>query len=116
MATSLAISVGDRTTAVERLLKVTRLIPFVGEPWTLLSQMYLHDGAYAMARESSRNALVRLLRMGFAWDYGHPWNGWIAIARLTHYRASRLMRGLTHLPLTPEGRIHLPSVPSQKGF
>ena len=76
----------------------------------LLSQLYLRAHDFRGAREAARAGLYRLLRMGFAWDFRQPWSGWIAAARLTHCRASRMLRGEDHLPYDTRGMIHLPDL------
>eukprot|EP00747_Dinoflagellata_sp_TGD_P078747 gnl/TRDRNA2_/TRDRNA2_160211_c0_seq1.p1 gnl/TRDRNA2_/TRDRNA2_160211_c0~~gnl/TRDRNA2_/TRDRNA2_160211_c0_seq1.p1 ORF type:complete len:565 (+),score=72.09 gnl/TRDRNA2_/TRDRNA2_160211_c0_seq1:90-1697(+) len=92
---------------IPMLQAVAELNPFVGEPLVLLAQLRLALGDYSGARAAARTGLVRLVRTGFAWDASHPWPGWIGTARLAHYRASRLLRGLPPLPRTAAGKVQL---------
>ncbi len=92
------------------LSEVAHLNPFIGEPLVLLSQIYLNHGEPQRAKIASASALQRLYDTGFAWDGRRSWKAWVAMARMIHFRSSRLARGVPDLPRSADGHLHLPIV------
>lgn len=62
--------------------------PFVGEPYVLLSQVYLSEGRYEEAEKEAERGLTLLLGWGSPWDKRTSWEGWIAWARVCLIKAT----------------------------
>lgn len=61
--------------------------PYVGEPYVVLSQVYLTQGRFEEAKRQAETGLILLLQWGSAWDKRTSWEGWIAWARVLLMKA-----------------------------
>lgn len=61
--------------------------PYVGEPYVVLSQIYLKKGMYEDAEREVERGLRLLLEWGSAWDKRASWEGWIAWGRVLLMKA-----------------------------
>ena len=78
---------GFRGKAEEVLKGCIEKNPFVGEPHVLLSQVYLSKGRYEEGEKEAERGLILLLEWGSSWDKRHPWEGWVAWARVLLMKA-----------------------------
>ncbi|XP_061357918.1 uncharacterized protein LOC133302189 [Gastrolobium bilobum] len=61
--------------------------PFVGEPYVVLSQVYLTEGRFEEAEKHAERGLTLLLEWGCPWDKRTSWEGWIAWTRVLLMKA-----------------------------
>jgi len=61
--------------------------PFVGEPYVVLSQVYLTKGRFEDAEKEAERGLTLLLEWGCHWDKRVSWEGWIAWIRVLLMKA-----------------------------
>ncbi|KAL3001385.1 hypothetical protein AAZX31_09G263900 [Glycine max] len=73
--------------AEELLLESIEKNPFVGEPYVVLSQVYLTEGRFEEAEKHAERGLKLLLEWGCPWDKRTSWEGWVAWTRVLLKRA-----------------------------
>ncbi|XP_027360151.1 uncharacterized protein LOC113868608 [Abrus precatorius] len=73
--------------AEELLIGCINKNPFVGEPYVVLSQVYLTNGRFEEAEKEAERGLTLLLEWGCPWDKRTSWEGWIAWARVLLMKA-----------------------------
>ncbi|KAK7310328.1 hypothetical protein RJT34_07777 [Clitoria ternatea] len=73
---------GDGGRGEELLVRSIERNPFVGEPYVVLSQVYLRDGRFEEAEEKAERGLALLLEWGCPWDKRTSWEGWVAWTRV----------------------------------
>lgn len=73
--------------AEELLLESIEKNPFVGEPYVVLSQVYLTEGRFEEAEKHAERGLKLLLEWGCPWDKRTSWEGWVAWTRVLLMRA-----------------------------
>lgn len=61
--------------------------PFVGEPYVVLSQVYLTEGRFEEAEKMAQKGLTLLLEWGSPWDKRTSWEGWVAWSRVLLMKA-----------------------------
>lgn len=61
--------------------------PFVGEPYVVLSQVYLTEGRFEEAERHAERGLTLLLEWGCPWDKRVSWEGWISWTRVLLMKA-----------------------------
>ncbi|TKY69036.1 hypothetical protein E2542_SST05300 [Spatholobus suberectus] len=61
--------------------------PFVGEPYVVLSQVYLTKGRFDEAERRAERGLSLLLEWGCPWDKRTSWEGWVAWTRVLLMKA-----------------------------
>ncbi|CAJ1933024.1 unnamed protein product [Sphenostylis stenocarpa] len=61
--------------------------PFVGEPYVVLSQVYLSKGRFEEAEKQAEKGLRLLLEWGCPWDKRTSWEGWVAWTRVLLMKA-----------------------------
>ncbi|KAI4358053.1 hypothetical protein L6164_001959 [Bauhinia variegata] len=71
----------------ELLLGSIEKNPFVGEPYVVLSQVYLTMGRFEEAEKHAERGLTLLLEWGSPWDKRTSWEGWIAWVRVLLMKA-----------------------------
>ena len=74
-------------TVEELLLGSIEKNPFFGEPYVVLSQVYLTKGEYEEAEKHAEKGLTLLLEWASPWDKRTSWEGWIAWARVLLMKA-----------------------------
>ncbi|KAL2339355.1 hypothetical protein Fmac_007295 [Flemingia macrophylla] len=62
-------------------------IPYVGEPYVVLSQVYLTQRRFEEAEKMARKGLTLLLEWGCPWDKRTSWEGWVAWSRVLLMKA-----------------------------
>ncbi|KAK7308349.1 hypothetical protein VNO77_41951 [Canavalia gladiata] len=77
-----AVCNGDSKGVEELLLGSINKNPFVGEPYVVLSQLYLTKGRFEEAEKQAERGLTLLLEWGSPWDKRTSWEGWIAWTRV----------------------------------
>ncbi|KAK7273429.1 hypothetical protein RIF29_14478 [Crotalaria pallida] len=73
--------------AEELLVESIKKNPFVGEPYVVLSQVYLTNGRFEEAEKHAERGLTLLLEWGCPWDKRTSWEGWIAWSRVLFMKA-----------------------------
>lgn len=73
--------------AEELLVGSIKKNPFVGEPYVVLSQVYLTNGRFEEAERHAERGLTLLLEWGCPWDKRTSWEGWIAWSRVLLMKA-----------------------------
>ncbi|RDX67488.1 hypothetical protein CR513_53631, partial [Mucuna pruriens] len=71
----------------ELLLGSINKNPFVGEPYVVLSHVYLTMGRFDEAEKQAERGLRLLLEWGCPWDKRTSWEGWIAWTRVLLMKA-----------------------------
>lgn len=71
----------------ELLVKSIEKNPFVGEPYVVLSQVYLTKGRFEEAEREAERGLGLLLEWGCHWDKRVSWEGWISWSRVLLMKA-----------------------------
>lgn len=71
----------------ELLVKSIEKNPFVGEPYVVLSQVYLTKGRFEEGEKEAERGLTLLLEWGCHWDKRVSWEGWIAWTRVLLMKA-----------------------------
>ncbi|KAE9595331.1 hypothetical protein Lal_00042493 [Lupinus albus] len=71
----------------ELLVRSIKKNPFVGEPYVVLSQVYLTNGRFEEAEKYAERGLTLLLEWGCPWDKRTSWEGWIAWSRVLLMKA-----------------------------
>lgn len=71
----------------ELLLASIEKNPFVGEPYVVLSQVYLVSGRFEEAEREAERGLRLLLEWGCPWDKRTSWEGWVAWTRVLLMKA-----------------------------
>lgn len=71
----------------ELLVKSIEKNPFVGEPYVVLSQVYLAMGRFEEAEKKAEKGLTLLLEWGCPWDKRVSWEGWISWSRVLLMKA-----------------------------
>ncbi|CAN1175767.1 Lysine--tRNA ligase, cytoplasmic [Linum perenne] len=56
--------------------------PYLGDPYLVLSQVYLSLGKFEAAEAAAKEGLKLLLEWGTAWDKRKSWEGWVAWGRV----------------------------------
>ena len=69
------------------LLESLQLNPFIPEPHTILSQIFLHEKEFAQASTHSQQALSKLVILGTCWDKRISFEGWLAWIRVLNQSA-----------------------------
>ncbi|GLT63102.1 hypothetical protein SLA2020_356870 [Shorea laevis] len=73
---------GGQGKTEELLLGSIEKNPFVGEPYLVLSKLYLSQERFEEAEKLAEKGLTLLLGWGSPWDKRMPWGGWVAWARV----------------------------------
>ena len=82
------------------------LLPHVGEPQLLLSQLYYRHARYTDATAAAALALERMYEWGTAWDKRVPYAQWVHFARFAFMRARRKLEGyVLSLPYDDDGMV-----------
>ncbi|KAK7407811.1 hypothetical protein VNO78_09915 [Psophocarpus tetragonolobus] len=71
----------------ELLVGCIRKNPFVGEPYVVLSQVYVTEGRFEEAEKHAEIGLMLLLQWGCPWDKRTSWEAWVAWTRLLLMKA-----------------------------
>ncbi|KAJ1401427.1 hypothetical protein SESBI_28803 [Sesbania bispinosa] len=71
----------------ELLVESIEKNPYVGEPYVVLSQVYLTQGRFEEAERKAEKGLTLLLEWGCPWDKRTSWEGWIAWTRVLLMKA-----------------------------
>ena len=71
----------------ELLVKSIEKNPFVGEPYVVLSQVYLTKGRFEEGEKEAERGLTLLLEWGCHWDKRVSWEGWIEWTRVLLMKA-----------------------------
>ncbi|XP_015951162.1 uncharacterized protein LOC107475966 [Arachis duranensis] len=71
----------------ELLLGSIEKNPFAGEPYVVLSQVYLTEGRFEEAEKAAETGLKLLLEWGCPWDKRTSWEGWVAWVRVLLLKA-----------------------------
>lgn len=71
----------------ELLVGCIKKNPFVGEPYVVLSQVYLTNGRFDEAEKMAERGLSLLLEWGCPWDKRTSWEGWVAWTRVLLMKA-----------------------------
>ena len=80
----------------ELLVKSIEKNPFVGEPYVVLSQVYLTKGRFEEGEKEAERGLILLLEWGCHWDKRVSWEGWIAWIRVLLMKAKRNLGQILH--------------------
>ncbi|GLT87153.1 hypothetical protein SLE2022_052520 [Rubroshorea leprosula] len=78
---------GGQGKTEELLLGSIEKNPFVGEPYLVLSQLYLSQERFEEAEKLAEKGLTLLLGWGSPWDKRTSWGGWVAWARVLLMKA-----------------------------
>ena len=73
--------------AEELLLESIDKNPFFGEPYVVLSQVYLTEGRFEEAEKHAERRLKLQQEWGCPWDKRTSWEGWVAWTRVLLMRA-----------------------------